>query len=173
MTSRIQVLIVAALVMGASGCRYLDMNEPEESLTVEAKSDNASPTTFGSGPERVWLEKAKENFRSGEYGLAERFYRQAVEERPQNAEAWLGLAASYDHLKRFDEADRAYKVVMKMAGNSPAVLNNLGYHYMLKGDFASAERTLRSAEEKDPSNPYIKNNLVLLENWKANAGRSG
>lgn len=45
------------------------------------------------------------------------------------------LAASYDHLKRFDEADRAYKVMTGMVGHTPAVLNNLVYHYMLKGDF--------------------------------------
>ena len=72
--------------------------------------DNTS-ATFGNGPEKVWLERAKDNFRRGEYGLAERYYRQAIEERHNNVEAWLGLAASYDRLKRFDEADRAYKVV--------------------------------------------------------------
>lgn len=86
-------------------------------------------------------------------------------------EAWIGIAASYDRLKRFDEADRAYKVVTTLAGHTPSVLNNLGYHYMLKGDFAAAERTLHEALDKDPNNPLIKNNLSQLANLKARAGK--
>ncbi len=49
-------------------------------------------TSFGSAPETLWLEKAKKNYRDGNYGLAERFYRQAIEERHNNVEAWLGLS---------------------------------------------------------------------------------
>lgn len=124
-----------------------------------------------NGPEQPWLQRAKEHFRAGDYGLAEKFYRQAVEERHQNVEAWLGLAATYDHLKRFDEADRAYKVVKKLAGHTPTVLNNLGYHYMLKGEFASAQRTLEAALAMDPQNPNIVRNLELLKSWKAGAGK--
>jgi Flp pilus assembly protein TadD len=51
------------------------------------------------------------------------------------------------------------------------VLNNLGFHYMLKGDYAGAERTFREALEKDPSNPLIKNNLILLAKTRAKAGK--
>jgi Flp pilus assembly protein TadD len=164
----VKVFFAAALVIIAPGCRYFETEEP---LVAEPKGDVASVSTFGSGPEQVWLDKAKENFRNGEYGLAERYYRHAVEERYNNVEAWIGLAASYDHLKRFDEADRAYKVVIKMAGRTPSVLNNLGYHYMLKGDFAAAERELRAAEAQDPNNPHIQSNLSLLAEWRTNGVR--
>jgi Flp pilus assembly protein TadD len=169
---REKFIFVAALAFMASGCRYLDNDEAP--LIAEPQGEAAvTESTFGSGPEQIWLNKAKEHFRHGEYGLAERFFRRAVEERYNNVEAWLGLAASYDHLKRFDEADRAYKVVTKMAGRTPSVLNNLGYHYMLKGDFAEAERTLRDAAQQDPKNPYIQSNLNLLAEWRAKAGRQG
>jgi len=173
MKSLTRLLIALPLTMAAVGCKYLDGSDTGDNLLVESKNEAPTTATFGSAPEKIWLEKAKENFRRGEYGLAERYYRQAIEERHNNVEAWLGLAASYDHLKRFDEADKAYKVVTSMAGNTPTILNNLGYHYMLKGDFAAAEKTLRSAQEQDPTNPYIKNNLVLLSNWKAKAGGNG
>ncbi len=162
--------IATALSMTMGGCKYLDLNDP---LVAEPKGETASASTFGEGPEQVWLAKAKENFRNGEYGLAERYFRRAVEEKYNNVEAWMGLAAAYDHLKRFDEADRAYTIVMKMAGSTPAILNNLGYHHMLKGEFAEAERNLRAAERQDPGNPQIQANLRLLDEWKANAGRSG
>src|SRR5262249_19646759 len=54
------------------------------------------------------LNTAKNLYRSANFGLAERYYRRAVEARPQDAEAWVGLAACYDQLRRFELADRAY-----------------------------------------------------------------
>ena len=162
----VRIIILAAVAsVSAAGCAY---NENEQ-LTLAEGQDGISATTFGSGPEQVWVEKAKENFKHGEYGLAERYFRQAVEERRSNPEAWLGLAASYDHLKKFEDADRAYAVLQKMVGTTPAVLNNLGYHYMLKGEFASAENALQSAQAQDPYNPSIRANLALLADWKAAA----
>jgi Flp pilus assembly protein TadD len=160
--------VITALAV--AGCGSMETDDlPFGNAQREGESTSS---TFGSGPEQVWIEKAKENFRHGEYGLAERYFRRAIEERHSNAEAWLGLAASYDHLKRFDEADRAYDVLQKMAGTTPQILNNLGYHYMLKGDFAAAERALRTAQSQDPKNPSIQANLALLAEWKANAGKS-
>ena len=58
-------------------------------------------------PSDEYIRMAKVNFRNGDYGLAERNYRKAVEVTPKDAEAWLGLAASYDRLRRFDLADKA------------------------------------------------------------------
>jgi tetratricopeptide (TPR) repeat protein len=105
----------------------------------------------------------KQNFRQGNYGLAERYFRRAVESGPRDAESWLGLAASYDRLRRFDLADRAYAELIKMLGPTPEVLNNQGYSYMLRGNYARARELLLAAQAKDPSNPYIRNNLDLLE----------
>lgn len=109
------------------------------------------------------LSLGKENFRQGNYGLAERYFRKAVEAGPKDAEAWLGLAASYDRLRRFDLADRAYAEVIRLAGPTPEILNNQGYSYMLRGDFNRAREILTTARNKDPANPYIQNNLALLE----------
>jgi tetratricopeptide (TPR) repeat protein len=109
------------------------------------------------------LSLAKENFRQGNYGLAEHYFRRSVEAGPRDAESWLGLAASYDRLKRFDLADRAYEQLLKLTGPTPSVLNNIGFSYMLRGDFARARKTLLTAQAQDPGNPYIQNNLVLLE----------
>ncbi len=105
---------------------------------------------------------AKANFRNGDYGLAEFHYRKAVEVTPRDAEAWLGLAASYDRLRRFDLADNAYGKVMQLGVNNAAVLNNAGYSQLMRGDFKSARRFLLKAYELEPENPYIVNNLALL-----------
>jgi Flp pilus assembly protein TadD len=102
------------------------------------------------------------HFREGNYGLAERYFRHAVEQGPRDADAWLGLAAAYDRLKRYDLADRAYRQLFAMLGRTPELLNNQGYSYMLRGDYAHARATLLEAQAKDPRNPYIANNIALL-----------
>src|SRR5262245_3020411 len=49
---------------------------------------------------------AKRHFAATNYGLAEQHFRRAVEKptgpKSRDAEAWLGLAASYDNLRRFE-----------------------------------------------------------------------
>ncbi len=167
----LSILTMAAFAsLSLTACSTLDN---ERAAMSDPKGDMSAESTFGSKPEQIWVERAKENFKHGEYGLAERYFRQAIEERRSNVEAWLGLAASYDHLKRFEEADRAYEVIQKMAGTTPVVLNNLGYHYMLKGEFGRAEHALLSAQAQDPYNPLITANLALLAEWKSSAnGRS-
>jgi Flp pilus assembly protein TadD len=109
------------------------------------------------------LSLGRMNFRQGNYGLAERYFRKAVESGPREAEAWLGLAASYDRLRRFDLADRAYSQLYALTGRTAEILNNHGYSFMLRGDFKRAREILAEARAKDPANPYIANNIALLE----------
>jgi Tfp pilus assembly protein PilF len=113
------------------------------------------------------LALGKRQFREGNYGLAEKNFRLVVEEEnvpaQRKAEAWVGLAASYDRLKRFDLADRAYHAAVGILGATPEILNNHGFSYILRGDYRRARLKLTEAIEKDPTNPYIRNNIELLE----------
>jgi Flp pilus assembly protein TadD len=108
------------------------------------------------------LSIGKRYFRAGNYGMAERYFRQAVEQHPRDAESWLGLAASYDRLRRFELADRAYAEATKLAGVTVEILNNQGYSYMLRGDYRRARAKLDEARRLDPSNRFVQNNLQLL-----------
>jgi tetratricopeptide (TPR) repeat protein len=109
------------------------------------------------------LNLGKKHFRAANFGLAERYFRRAVELHPRSLEAWVGLAASYDRLRRYDLADRAYDQATKISGPTAELLNNWGYSYMLRGDYRRARETLMQALAQDPANPYVKNNLELLE----------
>ena len=122
-------------------------------------------------PSDDYLRMAKVHFRNGDFGLAEEKFRKAVEVTPKDAEAWLGLAASYDQLRRFDLADKAYARTLQLASNNATILNNAGYSLLLRGDIAGARRMLLRAHELEPDNPYINNNLELLGESKKTVKR--
>src|SRR5450631_1682562 len=108
------------------------------------------------------LHLALEHFNRGHFGIAARYFEDAVTKAPKDATAWIGLAASYDRIGRFDLADRAYKQAIKLVGETTAILNNEGYSYMLRGKLVPARRKFLKAYERDPQNPTILNNLKLL-----------
>jgi tetratricopeptide (TPR) repeat protein len=122
----------------------------------------SKPGLLGDDPHDD-VQLGKRYFRSNNFGLAEKSFRNAVEKHPRDAEAWVGLAASYDRLHRFDLADRAYAEAIRIVGRTPEILNNQGFSYMLRGDYARARKALDDAQAKDPGNPYIQANLRLLQ----------
>lgn len=123
-------------------------------------------------PSDDYLRMGKVYFRNGDYGLAEEKFRKAVEVTPKDAEAWLGLAASYDQLRRFDLADKAYEKVLTLASDNAVILNNAGYSQLMRGNVEGARRFLLRAYELDPQNPYIANNLTLLGESKRTVKRT-
>lgn len=112
------------------------------------------------------LRLAIEHFNRGNFGTAERYFRDAVEKAPKDASAWIGLAASDDRLGRFDLADVAYGQAVRLVGETTALLNNRGYSYMLRGNLNAARRDFLKAYEREPNNPIIFNNLKLLDSSK-------
>jgi Flp pilus assembly protein TadD len=125
--------------------------------------ENAAANGLVGSNQNDDLNLGKRHFRERDYGLAERYFRRAVEMSPRDAEAWIGLAASYDRLKRFDHADRAYKQAIAILGPTPEILNNQGYSYLLRGDYKRARTKLYAARAKDPESARIQNNIALLE----------
>ena len=177
-----RAVLTAACLVWLAGCQTTSVNpfvklddpaqpataaEPDTTGTVA--EPGVTPDTPALKPEILGedpnddLSIAKKYFRQGSYGLAERHFRKAVELHPRDAESWLGLAASYDRLKRFDLADRAYQETIKLIGATPEIMNNQGFSYMLRGDYRRARATLLAARAKDPNSPYIANNLRLLD----------
>ena len=135
---------------------------PEAAAFPSPAYNAASPNVLGKNPYDD-LNLGKKYFGTANFGLAEKHFRRAVELHPRDAEAWVGLAASYDRLKRFELADRAYAQAARIVGDTPEIMNNRGFSYMLRGDYRRARRTLEAAQARAPDNPYIQNNLQLLE----------
>ncbi|WGR92961.1 hypothetical protein MTX20_34860 [Bradyrhizobium sp. ISRA435] len=66
-------------------------------------------------PVRLGLEA----YNRGAYGIAQRYFKDAVEKSPKDVTAWVGLAASYDRIRRFDLADQAYAQAIRL-GAAPS-----------------------------------------------------
>jgi tetratricopeptide (TPR) repeat protein len=176
------VVATVACLLWLNGCesstRLGDMFQSNTSATQGASQDD--PAITGSVPPKPRegaptaaaprssdpnddVSLGKKYFRAGNFALAERHFRRAVELHPRDADSWIGLAASYDRQRRFELADRAYDQATKIAGPTAEILNNRGYSYMLRGDQRRARETLLEAQARDPGNAYVKNNLEMLE----------
>jgi len=162
-TQRARVVMVAcALALGVAGC------ETNAVLPVAGDAGPAvTPTVEEPADVKYFrsdepLRLAMEHFNRGHYGIAERYFRDAVEKAPRDATAWVGPAASYDRIARFDLADRAYRSAIKLVGETTEILNNEGYSYMLRGDLVAARKKFLKAYEREPNNPTVLNNLRLL-----------
>lgn len=184
-----RALVIAAVGLWLAGCSLTD-KMTSESLAPQADASSAfaaasdseaqAGTPMGATPAEAGLLGSDPNddlgtgkkfYRAGNYGMAEKNFRRAVELHPRDAEAWLCLAASYDRLRRFDLADRAYAQAIGLVGPTVEILNNQGYSYMLRGDYSSARSKLAAAQRKDPGNRFVQNNLQLLA-ASASTGKS-
>lgn len=118
------------------------------------------------------MNEARVQFKQGNYGLAQQHFLHVTEQRPDNVDAWLGLAASYDQLRRFDLSKRAYHKAIALVGPSPAILNNMGYSLLLQGKLVEAKRKFFAAHKLDPDNPHVQANIELLREGVLRAKRN-
>jgi Flp pilus assembly protein TadD len=166
-----RVLVIAVSGLWLAACTTdgngvllsTDLKTPGADAYASAPSPDAPASNVLGNDPTDDLSLGKKQYRVENYGMAERYFRHAAEQHPRDAEAWLGLAATYDQLRRFDFADRAYSQAIAIVGSTIEILNNQGYSYMLRGDYARARAKLADAQRKDPGNKYVLNNLRLLE----------
>jgi Flp pilus assembly protein TadD len=152
--------LAAVLALGA--CSALPGGDSDVAFTSNVQgAPQAASTAADAIKDDLGL--GKYHFRAQNYGLAELHFRRAVETTPGDPEGWIGLAASYDQLKRWELADRAYAQALKITGPSAAFLNNRGYSYLLRGDIRRASQDLSQAAAIDPQNERIQNNLKALD----------
>jgi Flp pilus assembly protein TadD len=159
------LIVTGVLLISLAGCgtegTWLTVFTPPTTtepptVTVE------QPADVQYYPSDEPLRLGLEHFNRGHYGIAERYFRDAVEKAPRDVTAWVGLAATYDRIGRFDLADRAYSSAFKLGGNTIELLNNQGYSYMLRGDYPAARKKFLQAYAREPNNPTVLNNLKLL-----------
>jgi Flp pilus assembly protein TadD len=170
------VFVLAVLTIALSGCANTTAQRSSWAADVVYTGSTATVQSPGdvkyySSDELVHL--ATEYFNRGSYGVAAEYFRTAVERAPKDVTAWIGLAASYDRIGRFDLADQAYRNAIRITGETIEILNNRGYSYMLRGNLIQARVQFNKALRLDPGNTTIRNNLELLNGSHRFIERSG
>jgi Flp pilus assembly protein TadD len=167
-------LVFMSLLLGACATSpQLDdatAHSRQESCTSLA-GGSANDKHLASADQIKLIDEGKAYFRQGEYGLAEQRFRKATEltsfgkagrSKSANLEAWLGLAASYDKLKRFDLSDPIYDHIRSEFGKSAVYHNNYGYSLELRGEVVLAQAQFEAARALDPVCLVAQNNLTAV-----------
>jgi Flp pilus assembly protein TadD len=147
----------AVVVIGLAGCQPTATPNPVPNAVT---GQNPADVKYYPSDEPVRL--GMQRFQEGNFGLAQQYFQDAVEKTPKDPTAWVGLAASYDRIGRFDLADKSYASAVKLVGHTPSILNNEGYSYMLRGDLKNARAKFEAALRVEPGNATATNNLALL-----------
>jgi Flp pilus assembly protein TadD len=157
------MLTCCCLAIALAGCDYT-LREAAIFAPVDPPGADPvqEPTDVKYYPSDEPVRMGLEQYNRGNYGLSQRYFKDAVEKAPRDVTAWVGLAASYDKLRRFDLADQAYTQAIRLGGVTVQILNDQGYSLMLRGNLTAARRKFEQAYSLDPGNPVIVNNLELL-----------
>ena len=153
----VRAATAAVIAIGLAGCQPTVTPTPVPNATT---LQNPADVKYYPSDEPVKL--GMQRFYEGNFGLSQQYFQDAVEKTPKDATAWVGLAASYDRLGRFDLADRSYAAAAKLVGHTTNILNDEGYSYMLRGDLIKARAKFDAALRLDPGNAAATNNLALL-----------
>ena len=157
------LLAVAAVTLALGGCS--STGTPDALGTFSTGPIKASDLANIEGyTADQALAAARDHFRMADFGYSTALYKRYLELAPNDPQGYIGLAASYDRLRRFDLSDRVYASWYRLSGGTAQYYNNLGYSYLLRGDTATALVNLRKARALDPQNPTITNNLKMLAN---------
>ena len=154
----VRLILVTSLALLAAGCEQTALTPSPVPNPVTGQNPGDVKYYPSDQPVRLGTQR----FYDGNFGLAQQYFQDAVEKSPNDVTAWIGLAASYDRLGRFDLADRAYAAATKFEGETPRLLNNEGYSYMLRGDLKAAHAKFRAALRLEPNNQTTLNNIKLL-----------
>ena len=97
----------------------------------------------------------------GRLAEAEKALREILKSSPDDLQALSLLGVVLDSRHLYREAEEAYLKAVKLAPNTPSLLNNLGNHYLARGDAESAYRTFAKVLARDPA--YANANLQMAQ----------
>ncbi len=150
--------IFGTAILVLSGCAATGFGGPFNSGSVQIADISTQKNITATSA----LQEARTQFKNNNFGYSAAYYKKYTELSPQSPQGYVGLAASYDRLGRFDLSDRVYASLRKITGETAQYYNNIGYSYMLRGNLQAALINFRKAAALDPDNVTIANNIQLL-----------
>jgi tetratricopeptide (TPR) repeat protein len=119
------------------------------------------PAARAQIPSSVY-EQAASALEQGNFSAAEQLLRPALREHPDDSRALGLMGVVLDAQKRYDEAEDFYERALKLDPHFAPLLNNLGNHYLKKGDMGRAEEAYLKVVSIDPSHPNANLHLAQM-----------
>lgn len=135
----------AIRMIGALTLLPLALSCSSHQIAVRAKPAPANMVV----PDGNALTQGRMLFERGEFALAADAFRKAVRQNPENADAYNGLAASYDNLGRYDLSRRYYELALARAPEDGRILRNLARSMLGQGDRLAARKLFAEAAALD------------------------
>ncbi|MCP3677917.1 MAG: tetratricopeptide repeat protein [Deltaproteobacteria bacterium] len=91
----------------------------------------------------------------GDFDLAEREYKAALEVEPESMASYFGLGNLYLKRGKYRQAKGIFTKALEINPSSGSIHNNLSWAWLEMGDLDRAEQHVQRALELDPSRRYI------------------
>lgn len=167
--TRVGVVLSVGAVLGLSGCKVPGgptdgVADPRPALLIGPDSGAKAPAIELPPKEaaRTCLRTALEYEKAGQVEEAIRLY-----ERARSLDPGLTLAASrrlavlYDLTENFAKSTAEYEAQLKAHPKDADLLNDVGYSYYCRGDWANAEAYLGRALKADPQHKRATMHLAM------------
>lgn len=158
----LSVACLACMVFCAHSIVFMGQTPPVRQ--EPAASVNLSPK-FQATPEEL-----------GDSFMAHQRYQAAIDAYKKapsdSAEAWNKMGVAYQLMYNTQDAERCYRMAIKVDPKNAIALNNMGSIYMGQKEYSTAEKTYRKALKLDPKSALFHKNLgtALLAERKYKKG---
>jgi Tfp pilus assembly protein PilF len=168
--ARFGVVIVGWAALAGIGCLHhhngggWSVGKPEPAAPTAGPQVNPTPEELPSKPSAALHLSMAEGLEKDETRLADAafHYEKARQLDPSlNDKAARRLAVIYDRLDQQAAATKEFQELLKKKPKDSALLNDVGYSYYNRGQWAEAETYLRRAVSADKTNKLAWNNLGL------------
>jgi len=129
-----KVAAALLLTVSAIGCTHSKL--AVRSLPVPESASTADEAS---------LAKGRMLFARNEFALAADAFQKAARYDPKSADAYNGLAASYDQLGRYDLSRRYYELALAQSPEDGRVLRNFARSMLRQGDQLAARKLIAEA----------------------------
>ncbi len=144
-------LVIAACLMGACAAPVLQQQLEHRGFAEVSRKSGMFSLSGEAGGEATGdaMQQGLSLFENGDYEGAVAAFRAAIEQDPENADAYVSAGSAYLRLERLSEAARAFRKAIDLSPDSARAHLGLGQTYQLYGDYESAFSELSKALELD------------------------
>jgi tetratricopeptide (TPR) repeat protein len=134
-------------------CRvYLMKKQYDEAIRLFENISEIAPDDSSSGLMMVYSLKGNDLVARGENDLANKYYDNAIDLRPNEADIWNNKGNALFNLGRYNESVQAYENAIRLDPRNADIWNNIGIALAFQDKYDESIRALNNSIEIEPRN---------------------